>query len=1047
MKILRWISDNILFFITLFLLAFIPLYPKIPIVDINNTWVYIRAEDFIVTIAFVLWLILLLTKKVTLKTPLTIPIIFFWIIGAISTIHGVLLIFPSLTGVHANVAFLSFLRRIEYISLFFIAFSGMKDKRFIPYIVAVFSVTLLFVVVYGVGQKYLGFPAFLTMNEEFAKGVPVQLSQLSRIPSTFGGHYDLAAYLVLVIPILTSMFFGFKNLLLKFFLIVVVCSGFGLLFMTVSRVSFFVLLVSMVIVLFLQKKKIIILSLFLLTFVFLVFSPSLLQRFGNTIKEVDVLVNTVNGEVIGHVKEVDSNYFKDKVIKMKFAQSKSEINAPIEENINSASQSSLIVEFSDLPPSVPLVVESNSPTGENLPQGTGYINLTLSPVIERLSNFYYQKSANSNSKIEVFDVHGDFLIKKALAYDLSFTTRVQAEWPNAIKSFERNILFGSGYSSISLAVDNNYLRILGEVGLLGFLSYFAIFLVVGIYIKKVLPEIDSPIARSLVLGFIAGVIGLGLNAILIDVFEASKIAFLLWLTVGLILGTLQLYKKKEIDIFKELKGIITSSYAVIICLFIINIIFFMPILNYYFVGDDFTWFRWIADCKDGCSIFRFFTDSDGFFYRPGTKTYFSIMYSAFWLNQTMYHLVSVLLHFSMSILVFLISRKIFKNFLLSVISAFLFLVLSGYSEAVFWISATGHLFNAVFILLSLFLFILWTERKKKIYFILSLISIVFSVLFHELGVIAPFLIILYQYITEENFSFRKQLKKPYLLVLTSPVIGYLVLRFIAGSHWFNGDYSYNILKLPFNFVGNIISYLFINLFGIASLPVAQALRNFSKEHTLIIAIIFLVAIFIFVMIYRKIIKKMVKEEQRIIIFGFLFFIISLLPFLGLGNVTSRYSYLSSVGFIILFVYLINKVFGYLKNNGKYIALSSIALIISIFILLHLIQLQQIHKDWHEAGAKSEKFLISMDKLYSSYWTKENMQFYFINVPIKVRDAWIFPVGLKDALWLVFRNPLIQVYQISSLDQAPQWVDDSLTIKIFEFKDDGSIDLIKTTKEK
>ena len=45
------------------------------------------------------------------------------------------------------------------------------------------------------------------MNEEFAKGIPIKLSQLSRVPSTFAGHYDLAAYLVLMIPILTIQSF------------------------------------------------------------------------------------------------------------------------------------------------------------------------------------------------------------------------------------------------------------------------------------------------------------------------------------------------------------------------------------------------------------------------------------------------------------------------------------------------------------------------------------------------------------------------------------------------------------------------------------------------------------------------------------------------------------------------------------------------------------------------------------------------------------------------------------------------------------------------
>src|SRR5690554_3139215 len=123
-KILNWISVNVLFISTVFLLAFIPLYPKLPLLDVKNTWVYVRVEDFVVFLVLALWAILLFTKKITLKTPLTIPILAFWIIGALATIHGVIVIFPRIANVFPNVAFLSYLRHIEYMSLFFIAFAA-----------------------------------------------------------------------------------------------------------------------------------------------------------------------------------------------------------------------------------------------------------------------------------------------------------------------------------------------------------------------------------------------------------------------------------------------------------------------------------------------------------------------------------------------------------------------------------------------------------------------------------------------------------------------------------------------------------------------------------------------------------------------------------------------------------------------------------------------------------------------------------------------------------------------------------------------------------
>lgn len=1037
MKLFNWIWENIFFILTLFLLAFIPLYPKRPLLDIVNTWVYIRVEDFVVAFIILFWVLLLLFKKINLKTPLTIPIMLFWIIGSITTLHGVLLIFPTIANVFPNVAFLSFLRRIEYMSLFFIAFAAIKDKSYINYVITTLIIVLLLVVGYGIGQKFLGFPAYLTMNEEFAKGAPIQLSQLSRVPSTFAGHYDLAAYLVLIIPILISLVFGFKNFILKIFLLVTASLGFVLIFMTVSRVSFFVLLLSLIMLLILQRKRFLIVSLFLITILFLSFSTSLLARFGSTVSEVDVLVDAKTGGAIGHVKEVPSEYFKNKIILRDFAQS---------EQDSRLATSSAIVPMHLIPKVASLITDPNDPTGEYLPQGTSYINLPLSPVTKKINQYFYEKSEEeATSTARVFMLEGDYLIKRAKAYDLSFTTRFQGEWPRTMLAFKRNIILGSGYGSVSLAVDNNYLRILGESGLLGFAAFTSIFLIAGIYIKRVLPNVDSPIVRSFVLGFVAGTFGLMLNAVFIDVFEASKIAFTYWLLMGVAIGILQLYKKEKIDFFKEFIKVVSSTYAIIIYLFIVTAVLFSSVSNYYFVGDDFTWFRWVSDDNFKNGIFNYLTEANGFFYRPGAKLYFFLMYSAFWLNQTMYHLISIILHFSTAMLLFLISKRILKDYFLSAVTAVLFLALSGHHEAVFWISSTGFLFNAVFVLLSLLFFIYWKEQKKIIYLVLSLISITLSLLFHELGVVGPLLIIAYDAVFGEKFITNK-LRKIYYLIFLSPILPYLILRYLANSHWLSGDYSYNLLKLPYNIVGNTIGYLLLALFGSASLPLYQMLRNFSREHVVFVMLASVVVIFIIVALYRVIIRNMMKEEQKIVIFGALFFIVSLLPFLGLGNIASRYSYLSSAGFVILLAFFIKKTYGYLINsNGRYISMANVIMIVTIFFMIHLFQLQKIQTDWQAAGENSKRFFISIEEYSKDFWIRDSMQFYFVNLPTRRGEAWVWPVGLKDALWLTFKNPRLTVYEVSDLNLAFDQAAGSVSSHVFRFNNDGNVEEVLRTK--
>jgi hypothetical protein len=224
----------------------------------------------------------------------------------------------------------------------------------------------------------------------------------------------------------------------------------------------------------------------------------------------------------------------------------------------------------------------------------------------------------SNAKIgyyvrSVYVINGDYLLKKVRTYDLSFTTRFQGEWPRAISTFNRNILFGGGYGSVGLAVDNSYLRMLGEVGLLGFGSFLAIFMITGIYIRKTLQAVQDRELRGFIIGFCAGIVGLSINAVFIDVFEASKVAFVLWMLFGISLGLLRPYERKALDINKSLRTVITSPVAIVVYLFILAIVLFSTMLQNYFVGDDYTWFRWAAEYSPSLStVLHYFTRADVF---------------------------------------------------------------------------------------------------------------------------------------------------------------------------------------------------------------------------------------------------------------------------------------------------------------------------------------------------------------------------------------------------------------------------------------------------
>ncbi|MEK7499460.1 MAG: hypothetical protein AAB649_02545, partial [Patescibacteria group bacterium] len=133
--------------------------------------------------------------------------------------------------------------------------------------------------------------------------------------------------------------------------------------------------------------------------------------------------------------------------------------------------------------------------------------------------------------------------EQTLLCDISCATRLQVEWPRAILAFKSNPLFGRGPSSITEATDNDYLRWLGELGLVG-TSIFVFILIRIMYIvsrfgKKV------PEYKDLTFGFICGVLALLINSLYVDIFEASKMAYNFWVVSGLFVGISTFYAKNK----------------------------------------------------------------------------------------------------------------------------------------------------------------------------------------------------------------------------------------------------------------------------------------------------------------------------------------------------------------------------------------------------------------------------------------------------------------------------------------------------------------------
>lgn len=431
-------------------LIVVPLFPKFPSIRIPGTYVAVRLEDFLLLFVLAVFAIPLLKNlKEIIKNNVSRSILLFLAIGLVSLMSGIFLT----QSVELKIGLLHWVRRIEYLSLFFIGFvyiRRIKDSNyFFEYIIKILLLINVIVFLYGMGQKYFEFPIIVTQNEEYSKGIALRWIPGAHINSTFAGHYDLASFMVLIMPIFITAFFVFRdeviqdqkkqitsrfkiyyfvrNRISKIILGVSTLFGFWLMSVAVSRISIVAFILAVSVSLFLVKKY----------------------------KEI-ILVGVISVLIFGTAPDLQVRYKRIfDVVKQKI--------------------SSVVV-------------------------------------------VYAQEGGNVNE-------------------DRSTSIRLNVEWPRAIRAFNKNPMLGTGYSSITLATDNDYLRALGETGSLGLLSFLLIFIYLYKHLKSYV--FDNSKKSIFIAGYIGSTIGIIMTAIFIDIFEASKFAIIYWMFTGFVVGSVK----------------------------------------------------------------------------------------------------------------------------------------------------------------------------------------------------------------------------------------------------------------------------------------------------------------------------------------------------------------------------------------------------------------------------------------------------------------------------------------------------------------------------
>lgn len=381
-----------------------------------------------------------------------------------------------------NILLLHLLRRFEYMSLFFVTLYGVSSPKDYKYPYIFLLITTFLVSLYGYGQKYLAFPVISTMNSEFSKGQLLQMNIWTRVSSTFAGHYDLAAFMSVALIIIAGGALLAKNKFAKVLIWILWLLAFNILTLTASRVSIFAFWGGIVLTLFLLRRYLAIVPISLLVILSIFNSKDLKQRLLATVPSLKNQLAFLN---------------------------------------ESASTPTPTIALTPTP-----TLKPTSPIAGAKPTSGPY--LTPTPTIVR------------HGPVEEFiPVDADVGVAR------SGEIRFNVEWPRAINAFRKNFITGTGLGSITLATDNDYLRALGESGILGFVAFAGIFLYFIIQTLPLIFKKNKNTSEKIIVILFGSMLVHFINAVFIDVFEASKTAYLFWIMMAIYYQVLNLRNEKN----------------------------------------------------------------------------------------------------------------------------------------------------------------------------------------------------------------------------------------------------------------------------------------------------------------------------------------------------------------------------------------------------------------------------------------------------------------------------------------------------------------------
>ncbi len=323
-------------------------------------------------------------------------------------------------------------------------------------------------------------------------------------------------------------------------------------------------------------------------------------------------------------------------------------------------------------------------------------------------------------------------------------------------------------------------------------------------------------------------------------------------------------------------------------------------------------------------------------YRPLQMTTYAIDHLIGGEAPFIYHLSNVLLHIVNSGIIFVLVWRVSKNIFTAYFTALLFTVHPVNTACVSYVSGRADVLSGMFMLLSVFLFVVYSEKKNKILLLTSVVSYMGAIFTKEYAILAvPLVIVMYNWTYEK----RKVFDLRNYIFYAAPLAGYLYAR----TNALNNIVPIDLELAGFSVLPRVMTSLKTLFIDIRILLAPYDLHfgrttkieySFPGSEEAVLAVIGLTMMLVTLKVFLGKWRNNKRTSDGLIFFGGSWFLVSMLPLINIvplqAFLSDNWLYFPAIGVYLIIAVILDNVRGRFFR-GRIMKGLILALVAGLFI--------------------------------------------------------------------------------------------------------------------